>query len=123
LAAGVDAKTVINGRREIGGADAVLGGIAGVRIGGAVNAPTADATAREQRRIAVRPVVATIGPSPVGTAAGADSWGTAKFPNPGNDGFIEQSARIKIFQERRHCLIGDGQQLILEPGEIAVVRV
>ena len=54
----VDAQVVQDRRRQVGGRDRLVGDVAAVVVGRAVDLPAADAAAGQQRREGVRPVVA-----------------------------------------------------------------
>src|SRR5262245_5690813 len=79
-------------------------------------------SSRDEQRIAVRPVVAS---GLIDSIAGVltEPRCAAEFPHADDQSALQQSAHLKVLEERRKALIERRQQFLLEPAVVLDVRV
>ena len=85
----------------------------------AVDATTANTTASQESAVAKRPMTT---PAVAGVAL-VDLRSSTKLTYPSNDCVSEQSPLVEVGKQRRKCLIGGRDQVILQAGEIVAMRV
>ncbi len=119
---GIDAKSMKQTRSQILGSNRLIDGKRSKTIGSANHAPAGLRAARDDERIATRPVIS---PRFIDAIARElpEPRRSSEFTHADDERAIQQAALVQIFQKRGEALVKRRQKLFLEPAVVVEVRV
>ena len=100
----VDTQRCEDGGSEVFRTDGAVADVCGCFVRGSVDGATGNTGSGQHGGVAVGPVIATDGGS-----AATDAGGASEFPSHYDEGGVEESAVVKIFEECGHGGVGAGQ--------------
>ena len=118
---GIDPKGVINCGQQLAGMNGIFhGGGAGL-VGFSMDVSLLDPCSGDHAGVAIGPMITAIGTIAIARSADALLRTTTELTDCDDEGFVEQSAIIKIRDESGEALVEHGATLVLDAlGEILV---
>src|SRR6266702_3976172 len=95
----IDPERVVHRRQNLDRVHRVFGRRRGGRVGFAVEGAPPDARAGDQRRVAIRPVIAAIGRVAVAGSADAQARRASEFTNGDDQSLLQHAALLHIFEQ------------------------